>query len=78
MKGYNLWDHASRKTMYNREVMFREVRSKSEPEEIVQTENNHEAVWFELRNEEDDSDESNESDEEVEKPTLIVRRSKRV
>jgi hypothetical protein len=35
-------------------------------------------VWFELRNEEDDSDESTESEEEVEQPTLVVRRSERV
>jgi hypothetical protein len=44
MKGYKLWDPASRKTMYNQDVVFREVRSKSEPEEIVQTENNPEKV----------------------------------
>jgi hypothetical protein len=46
-------------------------RSKSEPEEIVQTENNPEKVWFELRNEEDDSDESTESEEEVEQLTRL-------
>jgi hypothetical protein len=42
-------------------VVFREVRSKSEPEEIVQIENIPEKVQFELSNEEDDSDESIES-----------------
>jgi hypothetical protein len=78
MKGYKLWDPASRRTMYSRDVVFREVRGKSEPEEIVQTENNPETVWFELRNEEDDSDESTESEEEVEQQTLVVRRSERV
>jgi hypothetical protein len=35
-------------------------------------------VWFELRNEEDDSDESTESEEEVEQLTSVVRRSERV
>jgi hypothetical protein len=35
-----------------------------EPEKLV----------FELRNEEHDSDELTESDEEVEQPTLVVRR----
>jgi hypothetical protein len=54
MKGYKLWDPASRKTMYNRDVVFREVRSKSEPKEIVQIESNPEMVRFELRNEEDE------------------------
>jgi hypothetical protein len=78
MKGYKLWDPASRKTMYNRDVVFREVRRKSESE-VVQTEKNPEKVRFELRNkEEDDSDESTESDEEVEQPTSIVRRYERV
>jgi hypothetical protein len=32
MKGYKLWDPASRKTMYNRDVVFIEFISKSEPE----------------------------------------------
>jgi hypothetical protein len=60
MKGYKLWDPASRKTVYNRDVVFREVIGKSELEEIVQIENNLETVRFELRNEEDDLDESTE------------------
>jgi hypothetical protein len=35
-------------------------------------------VWFELRNKEYELDESDESKEEVEQPTLVVRRSKHV
>jgi hypothetical protein len=35
-------------------------------------------VWFELRNEEDNSDESIESEEEVEQSNLVVRRLERV
>jgi hypothetical protein len=35
-------------------------------------------VWFELRNEEHDSDESIESEEEMEQLTPMVRRSKRI
>jgi hypothetical protein len=35
MTGYKLWDPTSRKTMYNKDVVFREVGSKSWPEEIV-------------------------------------------
>jgi hypothetical protein len=56
-------------------VVFKEVRSKSEPGETIQIDNNPEKVCFELRNEEDDLDESTESEEEVEKLTLVVRRS---
>jgi hypothetical protein len=60
MKGYNMWDPPSRKIVYSQDVVFREVRSKFEPEETVQTDNNPETVQFELRNEEDDLDESTE------------------
>jgi hypothetical protein len=35
MKGYKICYSASRKTMYSRDVVFIEVISKSEPEEIV-------------------------------------------
>jgi hypothetical protein len=61
--------------VYNLYVVFIEVESKSEHEEIVKTENNPKMVWFELKNEEDDSEESNELEEEVEQPTLVVRMS---
>jgi hypothetical protein len=73
MKGYKLWDPASRKIMYSRDVVFREVGGNFESE-VVQIEKDPEKVRFELRNEEDDSDESTESDEEVEQPTPVVRR----
>jgi hypothetical protein len=49
MKGYKLWDLASRKIVYSRDVIFREVRRKSESK-VVQTENNLEKVRIELRN----------------------------
>jgi hypothetical protein len=54
IKGYKVWYIASRVTMYNRYVVLREVRGKSEPEEVVQTKNNPKTMWVELRNEEDD------------------------
>jgi hypothetical protein len=63
--------------MYSRDVVFREDRSKSMLEENFQTENNPKTMWFELRNKEDNSDESTKLEEEVEQPTLVVRRSKR-
>jgi hypothetical protein len=34
MKGYKLWDPSSRKTIYNRDVVFKEVRGKYDPEEV--------------------------------------------
>jgi hypothetical protein len=60
--------------MYSRDVVFREVRGKYEPKESVQIENNPETVRFVMRNEEYDSDESTKLEEEVEQPTLVVRR----
>jgi hypothetical protein len=75
MKGYKLWDHASRRKMYSRDVFFRAVGGKFDLKEVVQTENNPNTVSFELRNEEDNSDESIESEEEVEQLTLVIRRS---
>jgi hypothetical protein len=56
MKGYYLWDPASRKTMYSQYAIFTEVGGKFESE-LVQIEENPENVRFELRNEEDDSNE---------------------
>jgi hypothetical protein len=40
MKGYEIWDRASRKIVYSRDVAFREFESKSDTKEIVQTKNN--------------------------------------
>jgi hypothetical protein len=60
-KGYKFGDPASRKTVYSRDVVFKEVRRKSEPE-VVQTKYNPKKVRFELRNEEEET----ESDEEAE------------
>jgi hypothetical protein len=77
MKGYKLWDLASRRTMYSQDVVFREVGGKYDPKEFVQTENNLDTVWFELRNKEYDSYESIESEEEVEQLNLVIRRSER-
>jgi hypothetical protein len=60
--------------MYSRDVVFREVGSKSKLEEIFQTEDDLEKVRFELRNEEDDLDELTKLEEEVEQPTPTSRR----
>jgi hypothetical protein len=37
MKGYKIWDPASRKIVYSPDMVFREVGIKSKPKEIVQT-----------------------------------------
>jgi hypothetical protein len=73
MKGYKLWDPTSRKIVYNRDVVFKEVGGTSKFEE-VQIEKELEKLVFEPSNEEDDSDKSIELDEGVEQLTLVVRR----
>jgi hypothetical protein len=78
MKGYKLWNPASRRIMYSRDVVFREFRGNFEHEEVVHTENNPNIIWFELRNEEYDSDESIEFEEEVEQMTPVVKSSEKV
>jgi hypothetical protein len=55
-------------------TITKEEKCKSEPEEIVQTENNLEKVWFEIRNEEDDSGDLTELEGEVEQLTMVVKR----
>ena len=70
-----LLDLASRKIMYTRDVVFKEVRRKSEPKVMVQTKNNPYKVRFEPMNKEEyDSDESTELDEEVEQSNPVLRR----
>jgi hypothetical protein len=65
MKGNKLWDPASRRTLYSRYVVVKEVGGKSNPEEVVQTKNNPKTMQFELRNEENNLDDLTESEEEV-------------
>ena len=74
MKGYKLWNPATRITVYNRDVIFREVGRTSETEEV--RENKLEKVEFNWNKESHDSDELNESKEEVETQTSFVRRSR--
>jgi hypothetical protein len=73
MRVYKLWDLVLRKLMYSRDVIFREVGGTSRTKED-QMEKEPEKMVFKLRNEENDSNESIESNEEVEQPTLVVRR----
>jgi hypothetical protein len=44
MKGYKIWDPASRRMVYTQYMVFIEVIAKFEPKEIVQIENNIEMV----------------------------------
>jgi hypothetical protein len=65
--------------VYDRYVVSKKVRRKSDYELMAQNKNNTENVRFKLRKEEEeDSYESTKLYEEVEQPNLVVRRSERV
>eukprot|EP00253_Pinus_taeda_P029021 PITA_29021 len=73
LKGYNLWNRVTWKVLYNRDVVFREVKyvikQEVQPKEPVKIE-------FKLKEEESDSVAEEESKDE-EPQTLAVRRSAR-
>ena len=64
MKGYKLWNPSTRTTIYNRDVIFREVERISETEEV--REKKLEKVDFNWNDEIHDLDKSIEYEEEVE------------
>ena len=73
LKGYKLWNPVTRKVVYSRDVVFREVKDvikhEVQPKEPVKIE-------FELKEEESDSVAEEESEDE-EPQTPAVRRSAR-
>jgi hypothetical protein len=75
VKGYKLWNSKTKKTVYSRDVVFREVKDVSKPEFLPRQEE-LEKIEFEL---DDAKSESFEDDEvEKEKPhTPVLRRSVR-
>ena len=82
MKGYKLWNPVTKKNVYSRDVMFRQIREVEEVpiHEVTPMEKEPEKIDFELEGEESDSveeDESEEEDElEEEEPhTQVLRRS---
>ena len=73
LKGYKLWNPVTRKVVYNRDVVFREVKDVIKHE--VQPKE-PEKIEFELKEEESDSTVEEESEDE-EPQTPAVRRSVR-
>eukprot|EP00253_Pinus_taeda_P007154 PITA_07154 len=70
LKGYKLWNPATRKVVYSRDVVFREVKNvikhEVQPKEPVKIE-------FELKEEESDSVAEDESEDEEPKLQLTVK-----
>ena len=75
MKYSHIWNHITKKTIYSRDVVFREVKEVSR-QEVTPMEKELEKIEFELEGEEFDSTEEVESEEE-EPHTLVLRRSSR-
>ena len=73
LKGCKLWNLVTRKVVYNRDVVFREVKYVIKHE--VQSKE-PENIEFELKEEESDSTTEEESEDE-EPQTPVVRRSAR-
>ena len=73
MKGYNLWNPITKKTISNQDVVFREVKEFPR-QEVNPMEREPEKIEFELEGEESNSTEEVESEEE-EPHTPILRRS---
>ena len=67
IKSYKLWNHVTRKIVYNRDVVFKEVNNTSRNEDESK-EKGLDKMQFELKNEGSDyfEEESSELDDEVE------------
>ena len=76
LKGYKIWNSVTRKIVYSRDVIFKEVAYTSRNEDEIRGEETQKKE-FKLRNDEFDSQEGFEwieSNEEVEHQTLVLRR----
>ena len=71
LKGYKLWNPETRKVVYSRDMVFREVKDVVKHEVIPKE---PEKIEFELKD--DESDSTTEEDSEEEEPqNPVVRRS---
>ena len=74
MKGYKLWNPITKKTVYSRDVVFREFKEVPR-QEVNPMEKEPEKIEFKLEGEESDSIEEVESKKEPHTP--VLRRSSR-
>lgn len=80
VKGYKMWNLVTRKTIYSRDVIFREVESTSRNEDGPK-EKEPKKLELEMKNEGFESleqEESSKSDDGVEPQTPVLRRSNRL
>ena len=73
LKGYNLWNPKSKKVVYSRDVVFREMKDVIK-QEVLLSKEEPQKIEFDLKDDEEDSTEEHESEEE-DPHTPILRRS---
>jgi hypothetical protein len=77
VKGYKLWNLETKKIVYIRDVVFREVKDVSK-HELLPTQDEPEKTELELDDEKYESSEEEEAEEEEQEPhTPVLRRSVR-
>jgi hypothetical protein len=76
VKGYKLWNPETKKTVYSRDVVFREVKDVSKQEFLPRKEE-PEKIELELDDAKSESSEEDEAEEEEEPHTPVLRRSVR-
>jgi hypothetical protein len=75
LKGYNLWNPKTKKVVYSRDVVFREMNDVVK-QEVLPSKEEPKKIEFDLKDDEVDSIEEHESEEEG-PHTLVLRRSDR-
>jgi hypothetical protein len=77
VKGYKLWNPETKKTIYSRDVVFREVKDVSK-QEFLPTQDEPEKIELDLDDAKSESSEEEEEKEEEEEPhTPVLRRAVR-
>jgi hypothetical protein len=77
VKGYKLWNLETKKTVYSRDVVFREVKDVSK-QEFLPMQDEPEKIELELDDAKSESSEEEEAEEEEKEPhTPVLRRSVR-
>jgi hypothetical protein len=72
LKGYKLWNPETKKVVYSRDVVFREIKDVVK-QEVLPREEEPEKIEFELKDNESDSIEEHEEEEDPHTP--VLRRS---
>jgi hypothetical protein len=75
IKGYKLWNPETKKVVYSRDVVFREMKNVVK-QEVLPSKEEPEKIEFDLKDDEADSTEEHESEEE-DPHTPVLRRSDR-